>query len=137
MRASPHARRRHRAGARHLCHQLHAGSVAPRRMIRPPTDCGQSRLRRQGTPRGRALEEMVKAAPARSRARGLGTRPAGLTCCLSVADDYAVQVMIHTDTLNESGFVEDTSGVQGPHLHAFHTEGAGGGMRPTSSRSQA
>jgi urease subunit alpha len=60
-----------------------------------------------------------------------GTTPAAIDCCLSVADEYDVQVMIHTDTLNESGFVEDTIGaIKGRTIHAFHTEGAGGGHAP-------
>ena len=60
-----------------------------------------------------------------------GTTPAAIDCCLSVADAYDVQVMIHTDTLNESGFVEDTVGAfRGRTIHAFHTEGAGGGHAP-------
>ncbi|HBF31560.1 amidohydrolase family protein, partial [Rhizobium sp.] len=54
-----------------------------------------------------------------------GTTPAAIDCCLSVADEYDVQVMIHTDTLNESGFVEDSVGaIKGRTIHAFHTEGA-------------
>ncbi len=60
-----------------------------------------------------------------------GTTPAAIDNCLSVADEYDVQVMIHTDTLNESGFVEDTiSAFKGRTIHAFHTEGAGGGHAP-------
>ncbi|MDR3493692.1 MAG: urease subunit alpha, partial [Ancalomicrobiaceae bacterium] len=60
-----------------------------------------------------------------------GTTPAAIDNCLSVADDYDVQVMIHTDTLNESGFVEDTiRAFKGRTIHAFHTEGAGGGHAP-------
>jgi urease subunit alpha len=60
-----------------------------------------------------------------------GTTPAAIDCCLSVADDYDIQVMIHTDTLNESGFVEDTiRAFKGRTIHAFHTEGAGGGHAP-------
>ncbi len=60
-----------------------------------------------------------------------GTTPAAIDNCLSVADTYDVQVMIHTDTLNESGFVEDTiSAFKGRTIHAFHTEGAGGGHAP-------
>jgi urease subunit alpha len=60
-----------------------------------------------------------------------GTTPAAIDCCLSVADDYDVQVMIHTDTLNESGFVEDTiAAFKGRTIHAYHTEGAGGGHAP-------
>ena len=60
-----------------------------------------------------------------------GTTPAAIDNCLSVADDNDVQVMIHTDTLNESGFVEDTiKAFKGRTIHAFHTEGAGGGHAP-------
>jgi urease subunit alpha len=60
-----------------------------------------------------------------------GTTPAAIDCCLSVADDMDVQVMIHTDTLNESGFVEHTvAAMRGRTIHAFHTEGAGGGHAP-------
>jgi urease subunit alpha len=60
-----------------------------------------------------------------------GTTPAVIDCALSVGDDYDVQIMIHTDTLNESGFVEDTiAAFKGRTIHAFHTEGAGGGHAP-------
>ena len=60
-----------------------------------------------------------------------GTTPAAIDNCLSVADAWDVQVMIHTDTLNESGFVEHTVGaMKGRTIHAFHTEGAGGGHAP-------
>src|SRR5438045_539534 len=79
-----------------------------------------------------ALEEMVKAgACALKLHEDWGTTPAAIDCCLSVADDFDVQVMIHTDTLNESGFVEDTiAAFKGRTIHAFHTEGAGGGHAP-------
>jgi len=60
-----------------------------------------------------------------------GTTPAAIDTCLSVADDYDVQVAIHTDTLNESGFVEDTiAAFKGRAIHTYHTEGAGGGHAP-------
>ncbi|WP_169567437.1 urease subunit alpha [Sneathiella limimaris] len=60
-----------------------------------------------------------------------GTTPAAIDNCLSVADEMDVQVLIHTDTLNESGFVEDTiASFKGRTIHAFHTEGAGGGHAP-------
>ncbi len=79
-----------------------------------------------------ALEEQIKAG-----AMGLklhedwGTTPAAIDCCLSVADRYDVQVAIHTDTLNESGFVEDTfAAFKGRTIHTYHTEGAGGGHAP-------
>src|SRR5215203_466526 len=79
-----------------------------------------------------ALEEMVKAgACALKLHEDWGTTPAAIDNCLSVADDYDIQVMIHTDTLNESGFVEDTiAAFKGRTIHAFHTEGAGGGHAP-------
>lgn len=60
-----------------------------------------------------------------------GTTPAAIDNCLSVADEYDVQVAIHTDTLNESGFVEDTlAAMKGRTIHTYHTEGAGGGHAP-------
>ena len=60
-----------------------------------------------------------------------GTTPAAIDCCLSVADNYDVQVAIHTDTLNESGFVEASiAAFKGRTIHTFHTEGAGGGHAP-------
>ncbi len=60
-----------------------------------------------------------------------GTTPAAIDTCLKVADKYDIQVAIHTDTLNESGFVEDTiAAFKGRTIHAFHTEGAGGGHAP-------
>jgi urease subunit alpha len=79
-----------------------------------------------------ALEEMVKAgACALKLHEDWGTTPAAIDCCLSVAEKYDIQVMIHTDTLNESGFVEDTiKAFKGRTIHAFHTEGAGGGHAP-------
>jgi urease subunit alpha len=79
-----------------------------------------------------ALIEMVEAgACAMKLHEDWGTTPAAIDNCLSVADDYDVQVMIHTDTLNESGFVEDTiAAFKGRTIHAFHTEGAGGGHAP-------
>jgi urease subunit alpha len=79
-----------------------------------------------------ALEEQVRAG-----AMGLklhedwGTTPAAIDCCLWVADKYDVQVAIHTDTLNESGFIEDTvAAFKGRTIHTYHTEGAGGGHAP-------
>jgi urease subunit alpha len=79
-----------------------------------------------------ALVEMVNGgACALKLHEDWGTTPAAIDCCLSVADDMDVQVMIHTDTLNESGFVEHTVGaIKGRTIHAFHTEGAGGGHAP-------
>ena len=79
-----------------------------------------------------ALEEMLRAGAACLKLHeDWGTTPAAIDTCLSVADRYDVQVMIHTDTLNESGFVEDTiAAFKGRTIHAFHTEGAGGGHAP-------
>ncbi len=79
-----------------------------------------------------ALEEMIRAgASCLKLHEDWGTTPAAIDCCLSVADKYDIQVMIHTDTLNESGFVEDTiKAFAGRTIHAFHTEGAGGGHAP-------
>ena len=78
------------------------------------------------------LDEQVKAG-----AIGLklhedwGTTPAAIDCCLGVADEYDVQIALHTDTLNESGFVEDTiAAIKGRTIHTYHTEGAGGGHAP-------
>ncbi|RBM02520.1 urease subunit alpha [Acidithiobacillus ferridurans] len=60
-----------------------------------------------------------------------GTTPAAIDCCLTVADAYDVQVAIHTDTLNEAGFVENTiNAFKGRTIHSYHTEGAGGGHAP-------
>jgi urease subunit alpha len=78
------------------------------------------------------LEEQIKAGAAALKLHeDWGTTPAAIDCCLSVADEYDVQVMIHTDTLNESGFVENTvAAFKNRTIHAFHTEGAGGGHAP-------
>jgi urease subunit alpha len=80
----------------------------------------------------RALVEMIEAGASSLKLHeDWGTTPAAIDCALSVADDHDVQVMIHTDTLNESGFVEDTiAAFKGRTIHAFHTEGAGGGHAP-------
>ncbi|HWV80480.1 MAG TPA: urease subunit alpha [Hyphomicrobiaceae bacterium] len=79
-----------------------------------------------------ALEEMITAgACALKLHEDWGTTPAAIDCALSIADDHDVQVMIHSDTLNESGYVEDTiAAFKGRTIHAFHTEGAGGGHAP-------
>lgn len=79
-----------------------------------------------------ALEEQVLAGACSLKLHeDWGTTPATIDCCLSVADALDVQTMIHTDTLNESGFVENTiAAFEGRTIHAFHTEGAGGGHAP-------
>jgi len=77
------------------------------------------------------VEQVLAGACALKLHEDWGTTPAAIDCCLSVADDLDVQVMIHTDTLNESGFVENTvKAIGGRTIHAFHTEGAGGGHAP-------
>ena len=79
-----------------------------------------------------ALEEQILAgACALKLHEDWGTTPAAINNCLSVADNLDVQVMIHTDTLNESGYVETTvKAIDNRTIHAFHTEGAGGGHAP-------
>ncbi|WP_422491226.1 urease subunit alpha [Endozoicomonas sp. ALE010] len=79
-----------------------------------------------------ALEEQVLAgAMGMKLHEDWGTTPASIDCCLTVAEKYDIQVAIHTDTLNESGFVEDTlAAFKGRVIHTYHTEGAGGGHAP-------
>ena len=79
-----------------------------------------------------ALEEQIEAGVCGLKLHeDWGTTPAAIDNCLAVADRYDVQVAIHTDTLNESGFVEDTMGAfKGRTIHTYHTEGAGGGHSP-------
>src|SRR2546425_3771023 len=78
------------------------------------------------------LEEQIRAGACGLKLHeDWGTTPAAIDCCLSVADRYDVQVAIHTDTLNEPGFVEDTiAAIKGRTIHTYHTEGAGGGHAP-------
>nr|WP_321524309.1 urease subunit alpha [uncultured Cohaesibacter sp.] len=80
----------------------------------------------------KALEEMLLGGAAALKLHeDWGTTPSAIDTCLTVADAFDVQVMIHTDTLNESGFVESTvDAFKGRTIHAFHTEGAGGGHAP-------
>jgi len=80
----------------------------------------------------KALEEQIEAGVCGLKLHeDWGTTPAAIDNCLSVADRYDVQVAIHTDTLNESGFLEDTLGAfKGRTIHTYHTEGAGGGHSP-------
>jgi len=79
-----------------------------------------------------ALEEQIRAGACGLKLHeDWGTTPAAIDCCLSVADQFDVQVCIHSDTLNEAGFVEDTiRAIDGRTIHTFHTEGAGGGHAP-------
>ena len=82
--------------------------------------------------RPEALVEQIEAGVAALKLHeDWGSTPAAIDCCLTVADEHDIQVMIHTDTLNESGFVDDTiAAFKGRTIHAFHTEGAGGGHAP-------
>ena len=79
-----------------------------------------------------SLEEMVRAGACGLKLHeDWGTTPAAIDCCLNVADQFDIQTTLHTDTLNESGFVESTiAAFKGRTIHAFHTEGAGGGHAP-------
>jgi urease subunit alpha len=95
-----------------------------------PMNLGFAGKGNAATPAG-LVEQIEAGACAMKLHEDWGTTPAAIDCCLSVADDLDVQVMIHTDTLNESGFVEDTiKAFKGRTIHAFHTEGAGGGHAP-------
>ncbi len=95
-----------------------------------PMNLGFAGKGNAATPAG-LIEQIEAGACAMKLHEDWGTTPAAIDCCLSVADDYDVQVMIHSDTLNESGFVEDTiKAFKGRTIHAFHTEGAGGGHAP-------
>ena len=95
-----------------------------------PMNLGFAGKGNASTPGG-LVEQVEAGACALKLHEDWGTTPAAIDNCLSVADDHDVQVMIHSDTLNESGFVEDTiKAFKGRTIHAFHTEGAGGGHAP-------
>ncbi len=110
-------------GAFHLARMLQAGEGLP-------VNLGFFGKGNASTPE--AIEEQIRAgACALKLHEDWGTTPAAIDCCLSVADRMDVQVCIHTDTLNEAGFVEDTiRAIGGRTIHTFHTEGAGGGHAP-------
>ena len=110
-------------GPFHLARMLQAADAFPVNMV----FAGKGNASRPA-----ALEEMIRAgASCLKLHEDWGSTPAAIDCCLGVADRFDVQVMIHTDTLNESGFVEDTiAAFAGRTIHAFHTEGAGGGHAP-------
>ncbi|HXF07871.1 MAG TPA: urease subunit alpha [Candidatus Acidoferrales bacterium] len=110
-------------GAWHLARMLEAAEALPMNL---------GFLGKGNASRPEALVEQIEAG-----AMGLklhedwGTTPAAIDCCLTVAEQFDVQVAIHTDTLNESGFVEDTlAAFKGRTIHTYHTEGAGGGHAP-------
>ncbi len=99
-----------------------------------PMNLGFAGKGNASTPAG-LVEQVEAGACALKLHEDWGTTPAAIDNCLSVADDHDVQVMIHSDTLNESGFVEDTiAAFKGRTIHAFHTEGAGGGHAPDIMR---
>ena len=128
-------RRRHGSGDRHEGDHLHA------RRVEHPADVQAAEafplnfgfLGKGNASRPAALARADSRRRARAEAaRGLGhrRRPRS-TSCLAVADEFDVQVAIHTDTLNETGFVEDTiAAIAGRTIHTYHTEGAGGGHAP-------
>src|SRR6266404_2219138 len=78
------------------------------------------------------LEEQIRAGACGLKLHeDWGTTPAAIDCCLSVADQHDVQIAIHTDTINEAGYVDDTiAAIAGRTIHTYHTEGAGGGHAP-------
>ncbi|MEU9509170.1 urease subunit alpha [Micromonospora sp. NPDC048170] len=81
--------------------------------------------------RGPLVEQIMAGAPSFKIHEDWGAPPAVIRACLEVADEFDVQVSIHTDTLNESGYIEDTiAAFEGRTVHTFHTEGAGGGHAP-------
>ena len=95
-----------------------------------PMNLGFAGKGNAATPAG-LVEQVEAGACALKLHEDWGTTPAAIDCCLSVADDHDVQVMLHSDTLNESGFDQDTvTAFKGRTIHAFHTEGAGGGHAP-------
>lgn len=99
-----------------------------------PMNLGFAGKGNAATPAG-LVEQIDAGACALKLHEDWGTTPAAIDNCLSVADEHDIQVMIHTDTLNESGFVEDTiKAFKGRTIHAFHTEGAGGGHAPDIMR---
>jgi urease subunit alpha len=110
-------------GARHVALMLQATDALPMNF---------GFLGKGNTSRPEGLEEQIQ-----SGAIGLklhedwGSTPAAIDCCLTVADRHDVQVAIHTDTLNESGYVDDSiAAFKGRTIHTYHTEGAGGGHAP-------
>jgi len=110
-------------GAWHLQRMIEAAEAFPMNL-------GFSGKGNASLPEG-LVEQIAGGACALKLHEDWGTTPAAIDCCLSVCDDLDVQCMIHTDTLNESGFVEDTiAAFKGRTIHAFHTEGAGGGHAP-------
>jgi urease subunit alpha len=110
-------------GAFHIARMLQAAEAFPMNL-------GFAGKGNAATPAA-LVEQVQGGAAALKLHEDWGTTPAAIDNCLAVADDLDVQVMIHTDTLNESGFVETTTkAFKGRTIHAYHTEGAGGGHAP-------
>ena len=125
---------RHRADRRHERHDHHLRAWNIEMMLRAveglPINFG---FLGKGNCSGKAplVEQVLAGAAGFKIHEDWGTTPATIRASLSVADDMDVQVCIHTDTLNEGGFVEDTiAAFEGRTIHTFHTEGAGGGHAP-------
>jgi urease subunit alpha len=110
-------------GARHVELMLQATDALPMNF---------GFLGKGNTSRPEGLEEQIRAGAVGLKLHeDWGSTPAAIDCCLTVADDHDVQVAIHTDTLNESGYVDDSIGAfKGRTIHTYHTEGAGGGHAP-------
>ncbi len=128
-------RRRHRPDRRLERDDGHAGPVEHRddaaRRSRAGRSTSASSARATVTARTPLVEQIEAGAVGFKCHEDWGTTPAVLRSALTVADEMDVQVCIHTDTLNESGFVEDTiAAFEGRTIHSFHTEGAGGGHAP-------
>ncbi len=128
-------RRRHRPGDRHQRDDVHAGRAAHRAdAAGDRRAAAQHRPHRQGQHVAARTASSSRSAPARSASSSTRTgarrRPRS-TAASRVADDDDVQVTIHTDTLNESGYVDDSiAAFKGRTIHTYHTEGAGGGHAP-------
>jgi urease subunit alpha len=110
-------------GARHVELMLQATDALPMNF---------GFLGKGNTSRPEGLEEQIRAGAVGLKLHeDWGSTPAAIDCCLTVADHHDVQVAIHTDTLNESGYVDDSiAAFKGRTIHTYHTEGAGGGHAP-------
>jgi urease subunit alpha len=110
-------------GAHHIALMLQATDALP-------LNFGFTGKGNSAKPQGLA-EQIVAGAVGLKLHEDWGTTPAAIDCCLDIADQHDVQVTIHTDTLNESGFVEESvAAFKGRTIHTYHTEGAGGGHAP-------
>ncbi len=127
-------RRRDRPGRGDEGDDGHSRGLVPRAHARSARRrSGERRAPRQG--QHRVGRRPARASARRRRgteaARGLGSTPAAIDACLRICDETGVQAAIHTDTLNEAGYVQSTlAAIAGRTIHAYHTEGAGGGHAP-------